>query len=85
MSVDLFQFPQLTKELQHDSSGEIHFRSLQITDLEKGFLPLLSQLTAAPDVDKETFVEAFNKMRQRSVQHQAFKQLELNTYLWLLF
>lgn len=56
---------KLPKGLQHDATGEITFRSLRIDDIDKNFLPLLSQLTAAPNVTKEQFKEVFLKMQTR--------------------
>jgi hypothetical protein len=61
----LFNIP-LPTELQQDASGDVSFRPLEIGDIDKNFLSLLSQLTNAPNVSKSSFDEVFAKMRSRS-------------------
>jgi len=62
--MELFNIP-LPKELQHDTSGEVCFRPLNIDDVDKNFIAILSQLTNAPNISKSSFVEVFQKMRAR--------------------
>ncbi len=64
MGEALFNIP-LPNELLHDKSGEVHFRPLNIDDIDKNFVSLLSQLTNAPNISKSSFVKVFQKMRTR--------------------
>jgi hypothetical protein len=64
MGEELFNV-SLPKELQHDASGEVCFRPLNIDDVDKNFISLLSQLTSAPNISKSSFAEVFQKMRTR--------------------
>jgi hypothetical protein len=64
MGEELFNV-SIPKELQHDASGEVFFRPLNIDDVDKNFISLLSQLTSAPNISKSSFAEVFQKMRTR--------------------
>jgi hypothetical protein len=82
MGEDLFNIP-LPKELQHDTSGEVCFRPLNIHDLDKNFISLLSQLTNAPNISKSSFVEVFQKMQTR--YHADYVQLSISRVVCLCF
>ncbi|EKX37225.1 hypothetical protein GUITHDRAFT_89759 [Guillardia theta CCMP2712] len=44
-------------------SDKLVLRALESSDHEKSFLPLLAQLTKAPEIPKERWNDIFNKMR----------------------
>ncbi|KAJ3049260.1 N-acetyltransferase [Rhizophlyctis rosea] len=66
-----FQFPDdlISEEVQQALPPAHLVRPLHIDDHEKGFLPLLGQLSSVGNVTKEMFRERFHWLQQRNDTH----------------